>query len=148
MVLNPPQLGRAMMRHIAGLEADARWRTEWQPKPASTIRYWFDCWPPPWMGLTVGEELAFGLHWQEERAQQVLAQWELSHLKRTQPTLALDHFDAVCLMLAHAELANCDLLLMEQPDAGLSIDQWQTFITMLKQWLARSQAIALITGHL
>ncbi len=135
-----------MMRHLAGLEPNDRWQVEWQQAAATTIRYWFDCWPAPWVGLTVGEELAFGLDGSPEAAKQVLAGWHLDHLSLRQPTLPLERFDAVRLMLAHAELAHCDLALLEQPDAGLSADQCQQLFTLIRAWLNRSNAMAIATS--
>ncbi|MDX8409277.1 MAG: hypothetical protein R8J84_04425 [Mariprofundales bacterium] len=146
LLLNDPIQGRKMMRHLAGLEPNDRWLVEWQQPKATTIRYWFDCWPPPWMGLTVGEELAFGLDESPAAAEQVLAQWHLDPLPLNQSTLELERFDAVRLMLAHAELAHADLLLLEQPDAGLSSDQRQQLFTLIQAWLSRSGAMAIATS--
>ena len=138
------RLGRAILRHLAGLERNREWKTHWRPSPPTVIRYWFDCWPPPWMGLTVAEELAFGGS-DRKRWPDILARWRIDGLSWSQPTLELSRFDAVRLMLAKAELNGCELLLMEQPDAGFSRNERDRLFPLIDRWLMRSRALAVVT---
>ncbi|MDQ6963894.1 MAG: hypothetical protein Q9M13_03115 [Mariprofundales bacterium] len=140
-----PVEGRAMLRHIAGFAVCDSWSLRWHSPVTKRVRYWFDSWPQPWMGLTVAEELAFGQAVAPAGVDAVLAHWQLDQLSRHTPLLELTRFDAVSLMLARAELGDAELLLMEQPDAALSDEELCRLSAMLRQWLQQSGAMAVIT---
>lgn len=142
-----PISDKPLLRHIAGFEVHDDWSTHWKTTAASHMRYWFDSWPQPWMGITVAEELAFGQVASQSTMDETLSRWQLDALPMQTSLLTLTHFDAIRLMLARAELSACELLLMEQPDAGLSDAELQTLGGLLQSWLQRSDAMAIITTN-
>ena len=142
-----PVTDQPLLRAIAGLDNHAPFAIHWQPSPATTVRYWFDCWPQPWMGVTVAEELGFGLAADQARMQRLLQQWQADGVALDQPMLQLRRPEALRIMLARTELGGCDLLLMEQPDGALSDSEAASITRLIRDWLQRSGAMAILTSH-
>ncbi len=146
LLLLPPA-DAPLLRCIAGFDQGDRWRWQWRPQPPRVVRYWFDCWPQPWMGVTVAEEMAFASDWDEGEARAALCRWGLRDVPWDRELLGLNRADALRLVLARADYGGCALLLMEQPDAGLTDDTWHNLEVQLRAWLARSGAMAMVTSH-
>ncbi|RMH51959.1 MAG: hypothetical protein D6682_03190 [Zetaproteobacteria bacterium] len=138
------------LRLLAGFDTSGRWRVVWQGRPAAGVYYWFDCWPQPWMGVTVFEELAFGHRLTSSRAREALDRLGLLQdgVTLDRPMLVLERFDALRVALARALLCDCGLLLMEQPDAGISDAQRRWLRGWLRDWLRadRSRAVAVTSA--
>lgn len=93
----------------------------------------------------MAEELAFGQACSHQEMRLALARWRLDDLPLDREMCALNRWEAVRLMLARADLGGCELLLMEQPDAGLSDRELVQLLGLLRSWLARSGALGIVT---
>lgn len=116
------------LRVMAGLEAvPDGLRLCWDRQPMDAVRNQLrirmhgDYWPPIWLAQTAAEELRLGLDKGPENLKHVLARWRLSSLSWDTPVHELNRQQAVRLSLAGIELAQPDLVLIDNPTASLPL---------------------------
>ena len=110
-----------------------------------SLRMYFDIYPPLWLGRLTRDELLFGLSDIEEPdIQQALKHWRLNDLPLDTPTERLNRLQHLRLMLAAVQLAEIQLVLLDNPTSSLSTQEQSEFLSDLQDWSMHSNAIVII----
>ena len=141
-----------LLELVAGLIRPSRGRICWQGKPMGQRQRHRRCglvfqFPERhFLGLTLGQELQLGQRrLTEERRSAVLARVGLSHVSLTQPPEQLSGGQQRRLALAVQLLREPQVLLLDEPTAGLDWSVRESLLELLDQ--LRGERVLLVATH-
>ncbi|MDX8394555.1 MAG: hypothetical protein R8K21_08250 [Mariprofundales bacterium] len=104
-----------------------------------------DCYPRLWLAVSVAAEISYGAP--NANVTKVLEQWDIADLDANIPVHSLNRWQSLCVSLAAMDAAKPQLVLLDQPLAGLSIQNAKRMRNMLHAWQRRNLHAILIADN-
>jgi len=110
------------------------------------IRMLFDRYPPIWLGQHVAEELSFGLPAppSAETMAGKLAQWGIPELSPTDEPEKLNRLQGLRLSLAAMDMAEPELVLLDNPTASLSETDAKVICNAVASWAKAANLVVVV----